>query len=241
MLSCLCACERAPHGRTSVRRSLALIAVGVAVAVAAAVIVAGMSSGGGESAGASGDPTAGGGLPSGHPSVAVDQDDPETQGTDADADEDGDADSGDDIAQLEERRRQDPGDVAVLLELGNAYFMAQRLQQAERAYSQARALAPDSAVAQVGLAMVRHAQGDSKRAESMLRAVIEEHPDDQDAHYSLAIVCFSSGARRRGQGAVADRGRHRPAVDHGQTLTELRRPARRPAVRARRAARLSRT
>ena len=27
----------------------------------------------------------------------------------------------------------------------------------------------------------------------MLRAVIEEHPDDQDAHYSLAIVCFSSG------------------------------------------------
>ncbi len=71
--------------------------------------------------------------------------------------------------------------------------MAQRLQQAERAYSQARALAPDNAAAQVGLAMVRHAQGDSKRAESMLRAVIEEHPDDQDAHYSLAIVCFSAG------------------------------------------------
>ena len=71
--------------------------------------------------------------------------------------------------------------------------MAQRLQQAERAYSQARALAPDNAKAQVGLAMVWHAQGDSKRAESMLRAVLEEHPDDQDAHYSLAIVCFSTG------------------------------------------------
>jgi cytochrome c-type biogenesis protein CcmH/NrfG len=162
------------------------------VAVAAVVIVAGMSSGGAESAGAP-EPAAGGGLPSGHPTVAVDQDEPGTQGMDADAGEDGDADSGEDIAHLEERRRQDPGDVAVLLELGDAYFMAQRLQQAERAYAQARALAPDNAVAQVGMAMVRHAQGDSKQAESMLRAVIEEHPDDQDAHYSLAIVCFSSG------------------------------------------------
>jgi cytochrome c-type biogenesis protein CcmH/NrfG len=177
-----------------VRRSLALIAVGVAVAGAAAVILVGMSTGGGESAGASGDPAAGG-LPSGHPSVAADHDDPEAQATHAEGDAGGggDADPGDDIAQLEKRRRQDPGDVAVLLDLGNAYFMAQRLQQAERAYSQARALAPDSAMAQVGLAMVRHAQGDSKRAESMLRAVIEEHPDDQDAHYSLAIVCFSTG------------------------------------------------
>jgi tetratricopeptide (TPR) repeat protein len=176
-----------------VRRSLALIAVGVAVAVAAVVIVAGMTSGGGESAGASGDPAAGS-LPSGHPSAA-DQDDPGTQGVvaDGDADGDGDADAGGDIAQLEERHRQDPGDVAVLLDLGNAYFMAQRLEQAERAYSQARALAPDSAMAQVGLAMVWHAQGDSKRAESVLRTVIDEHPDDQDAHYSLAIVCFSTG------------------------------------------------
>lgn len=160
------------------------------MAVAAAVIVAGMSSGGAEPAGAP-EPTAGDGLPSGHPTVAVDQDEPGTQGMDAD--EDGDADTGEDIAHLEERRLQDPADVAVLLELGDAYFMAQRLQQAERAYTEARALAPDNAMAQVGLAMVRHAKGDSKQAESMLRAVIEEHPDDQDAHYSLAIVCFSSG------------------------------------------------
>lgn len=163
------------------------------MAVAVAVIVAGMSSGGVESTGAPGDPTAGGGLPSGHPSVAVDQDEPGTQVTAGDTDGDGDADSGEDIAHLEERRLQDPSDVAVLLELGNAYFMAQRLQQAEQAYSQARALAPDSAMAQVGMAMVWHAQGDSRRAESMLRTVIEDHPDDQDAHYSLAIVCFSAG------------------------------------------------
>ncbi len=193
MLSCLCACERVPHGRTSVRRSLALIAAGIAVAAATAVIVVGMSSGDAAEPAGAPEPAAGGGLPSGHPTVAVDQDEPGMQGADDDADEDGDAQTGEDIAHLEDRRRQDPGDVAVLLELGDAYFMAQRLQQAERAYTQARALAPDDTTAQVGLAMVRHAQGDSRQAESMLRAVIEEHPDDQDAHYSLAIVCFSSG------------------------------------------------
>jgi cytochrome c-type biogenesis protein CcmH/NrfG len=176
-----------------VRRSLALIAVGVAVAVAAVVIVVGVTTGGGESAGAAGDPPADGALPSGHPSVAVDQNEPAAPGMGDDAGEDDEARLGEDIAQLEERSRQDPGDLAVLLELGDAYFMAQRLQQAERAYSQALALTPESAAAQVGLAMVRHAQGDSRRAESMLRAVIEEHPDDQDAHYSLAIVFFSTG------------------------------------------------
>jgi cytochrome c-type biogenesis protein CcmH/NrfG len=167
------------------RRSLAFIAVAVAVAVAAAVVVVGMSSGGGETAGASGDPSTGG-LPTGHPSVAADQD-----GTRPDAD--ADADSGSTIALLETKRTKDPGDVAVLLDLGNAYFMAQRLTQAEQAYSQALDLEPDSTMAQVGLAMVWHAQGDSKRAEAELRSVIKQHPDDQDAHYSLAIVYFSSG------------------------------------------------
>jgi cytochrome c-type biogenesis protein CcmH/NrfG len=167
------------------RRSLAFIAVAVAVAVAAAVVVVGMSSGGGETAGTSGDPSTGA-LPTGHPSIAADPD-----GTQPDTD--ADADSGNTIALLETKRAEDPGDVAVLLDLGNAYFMAQRLTQAEQTYSRALDFEPDSAMAQVGLAMVWHAQGDSKRAEQALRAVIEQHPDDQDAHYSLAIVYFSSG------------------------------------------------
>ena len=168
------------------RRSLAFIAIGVAVAVAATVVVVGMSSDGGEAAGANAEATAGA-LPTGHPSIAPDQDDPGTP------DADGDADSGNGISVLESKRAEDPGDVAVLLDLANAYFMAQRLTQAERAYADALELEPDSAMAQVGLAMVWHAQGDSKRAETALRRVLKDHPDDQDAHYSLAIVCFSDG------------------------------------------------
>ena len=41
--------------------------------------------------------------------------------------------------------------------------------------------------------MVWHAQGDSRRAERALRAVLKAHPDDQAAHYTLAIIYFSSG------------------------------------------------
>jgi Tfp pilus assembly protein PilF len=41
--------------------------------------------------------------------------------------------------------------------------------------------------------MVWHAEGDSKRAETALAEVVEAHPDDQEAHYSLAIVYFSAG------------------------------------------------
>jgi len=168
-----------------VRRSLAFIAVGVAVAVAAAIVIAGMSSGGGEAVGTSSDP-AGGTLPSGHPSVASDGGDDKTP----QAAEEG---SGDAVERLEARRAEDPGDVAVLLDLGDAYFMAQRLDDAEQAYTDALAAAPDSAAAQVGLAMILHARGDSRQAEKALHAVIEKHPDDQDAHYSLAIIYFSDG------------------------------------------------
>ena len=71
--------------------------------------------------------------------------------------------------------------------------MRQHLQQAERAYTQALARDPESAAAQVGLAMVWHAEGESRRAETALTGVLEAHPDDQDAHYSLAIVYFSAG------------------------------------------------
>jgi cytochrome c-type biogenesis protein CcmH/NrfG len=174
-----------------VRRSLALIAVAAAVAVAAVIVAVGMNSGGGEAAGASGGASAGtsgatSSLPSGHPSVAADQ---EQQAAEADAS----AGSNDPVALLEKRRAKDPTDVGVLLALGKAYFMRQRLQQAEQAYSDALALEPGSATAQVGLAMVWHAQGDSGRAETALLEVLDAHPDDQEAHYSLAIVYFSAG------------------------------------------------
>ncbi len=163
------------------RRSWALIAVGAAVAVAAVVVVAGMTSGdGGATPG-----TATEALPSGHPSVAAEDEPP--------ADPDPDAGVNGAIARLEEQRAEDPADVDVLLKLGEAYFLGQRLQLARQAYAEVIQQEPDNAAAQVGLAMVWHAKGESGRAEKSLRAVLDAHPDDQAAHYSLAIIEFSAG------------------------------------------------
>jgi tetratricopeptide (TPR) repeat protein len=174
-----------------VRRSLALFAVAAAVAVAAIVVLAGVNSGGETDAGAATGQATPGALPSGHPSIAAGG---EETAEPAVADHSGDAAVDDDaLADLEARRAEQPGDVQTLVDLGHAYFMRQQLQQAERAYT--RALAQDSrnVAAQVGLALVWHARGDSGRAEKSLAGILEAHPDDQDAHYSLAIVYFSAG------------------------------------------------
>jgi cytochrome c-type biogenesis protein CcmH/NrfG len=167
-----------------VRRSLALIAVGAAVAVAAVVIVVGVtSSDGGAAAGTT--VSAGDALPAGHPSVAAEEQSPATPEPEASVQGA--------IARLEKKRSEEPADLNVLLDLGEAYFMGQRLQQAKRTYAEVMKQDPGNVAAQVGLALVWHAQGDSDRAEEALRAVLDAHPDDQAAHYSMAILHFSAG------------------------------------------------
>ena len=163
------------------RRSLALIAVGAAVAVAAVVVVAGMTSGDDGAAAGTATET----LPSGHPSVAAESKPAEDPAPDAGVE--------DTIARLEGQRAEDPADMDVLVKLGEAYFMGQRLQLARQAYDEVIQQDPDNAAAQVGLAMVLHAKGESGRAEKSLRAVLDAHPDNQAAHYSLAIIHFSAG------------------------------------------------
>lgn len=158
-------------------RSLALIAVGVAVAAAVAIVAVGLTTGGGEAgAGSSGEPSAGA-LPAGHPSIGGDPtEEPHVA-----------------LKDLEARRAEDPGDVRVLLDLGEAYFFAQRLDDAEQTYDEALGIEPDNVTGQTGRAMVWHAQGRSKQAEAALRAVLKRHPDDQETHFALAILCFSDG------------------------------------------------
>ncbi len=170
------------------RRSLALFAVAAAVAAAAIVVAAGLNSRGGDDAvGASPSPSGPttGVLPSGHPSIA--------SSAEQTAAATPTPEPGQTVAKLEAQRQKDPGNVQVLVDLGNAYFMRQRLDQAEQAFTKALEQKPGDPAAQVGLAMVWHARGDSKRAEQALKAVLASHPDDQDAHYTLAIVYFSAG------------------------------------------------
>jgi cytochrome c-type biogenesis protein CcmH/NrfG len=159
-----------------------LAGIGTAVLVAAVVVVVGSL------AGASGDergvPTAQQSLPPGHPSL----DGGETGATPAATTSSSVKRS---ISELEKKSKARPKDAGVQLKLGDAYFLAQQYDEAEGAFDKALALDPGNPVATVRLAMVWHAEGDTPRALRAIRGVIVDHPGNQEAHYSLAIVYFS--------------------------------------------------
>ena len=169
------------------KKHFVLAGVGVAVLLAAAIVVVGTSSGSGDAAGTVAEPSmAGQSLPAGHPAV----DDSNVESTPAPVTDDAVQQK---IAQLEGVRADQPDDVAVLLELGDAYFLGQRYQQAARTFREVLAIDPGNPTATVRLAMVWHADGESARAAEAIKAVLEKTPENQEAHYSIAIVHFSAG------------------------------------------------
>jgi len=174
------------HGRTRLKKHYVLAGVGVALLVAAAIVVAGTSSGGGDAAGAAAEPsTAGQSLPPGHPAVGGKA----GEATAAPVTDDAVQQK---IAQLERASADQPDDVALLLELGDAYFLGQHYQQAARTFRTALQIDPGNPTATVRLAMVWHADGDSKRAAEAVKAVLDAAPQNQEAHYSMAIIYFSA-------------------------------------------------
>jgi len=168
------------------KRHYVLAGVGVAVIVATVIVVVGTRSGGGGAAGmVAGPSTAGQSLPPGHPAVNG-----KTGGsTPAPVTNDAVKQK---IAQLETASADQPNNVAVLLDLGDAYFLGQRYQQAARTFRAALALDPGNATATVRLAMVWHADGQSQRAAQAIKAVLVKNPGNQEAHYSMAIIYFST-------------------------------------------------
>ena len=168
------------------RKHYLLAGVGVAVLVAAVIVVVGTYSGDGDAAGTVAEaPAAEESLPPGHPSVDANSGDATPAPVTDDAVQAK-------IARLQTASADQPDDVGTLLELGDAYFLGQRLRQAERTFRAALQLDPGNATATVRLAMVWHADGDSERAAQAIQAVIADSPKNQEAHYSMAIVYFSS-------------------------------------------------
>ena len=163
-----------------------LTGVGVAVLVAAVIVVVGTSSGGSDAAGTVAErATAGQSLPPGHPAIdgKAGESTPAPVANDAVQQK---------IAQLQRDSTEQPDDVAVLLELGDAYFLGQRYQQAARTFRAALLIDPGNPTATVRLAMVWHADGDSARAAQAIKAVLDKTPGNQEAHYSMAIIYFSA-------------------------------------------------
>ena len=168
------------------KRHYVLAGLGVAVLVAAVIVVVGTSPGGGDAAGTVAEPsTAGQSLPPGHPAV----DGKAGESTPAAVTDDAVQQK---IAQLESASADQPDNVAVLLELGDAYFLGQRYQQAARTFRTALQIDPGNPTAAVRLAMVWHADGDSQRAAQAIKAVLDKTPRNQEAHYSMAIIYFSA-------------------------------------------------
>jgi cytochrome c-type biogenesis protein CcmH/NrfG len=160
-----------------------LAGVGVAVLVAAAIVVVGMRTEAGDAADAiAGLPTAGQSLPPGHPAV-------DDKATHPPVTDDAVKQK---IAQLQSARADEPDNVGVLLELGDAYFLGQRYQQASRTFRAALQIDPGNPTATVRLAMVWHADGDSVRAARAIKAVLSKNPGNQEANYSMAIIYFSA-------------------------------------------------
>ncbi len=95
------------------------------------------------------------------------------------------------IALLERARDANPGNVRVMLNLGDAYVAARRYDDAEETYRDALAASPGHPNASVGLAAVWHARGDDDRAVRLLERVLRTFPDHQRAQYDLAIIFFS--------------------------------------------------
>ncbi len=168
------------------KRHYVLAGVGVAALVAAVIVVVGTSSGSGDAAGTvAKSSTAGQSLPPGHPAV----DGKTGESTPAPVTNDALQQK---IADLESASADQPANVAVLLELGDAYFLGQRYQQAARTFRAALAIDPGNPTATVRLAMVWHADGESQRAAQAIKGVLEKSPGNQEAHYSMAIIYFSA-------------------------------------------------
>ena len=164
------------------RNKYVLTGIGAAVLVAAVIVVvgsmAGSSDGGGTVA-----PASAQSLPPGHPTVNAGAGATPAATTSSSVKRS--------ISQLEKKSKAHPRDAAVLLKLGDAYFLAQQYARAEKAFARALQLKPGDATATVRLAMVWHADGQTTRAVRAIRGVVADKPDDQEAHYSLAIVYFS--------------------------------------------------
>lgn len=99
------------------------------------------------------------------------------------------------VAAAKEAYDADPTNIDAILDLGDAYLQANRLDDATGILNEALALEPDNSTAKAGLAMVDFVNGDAAGAQSKLEAIVAEAPEDQIALYDLAIVYFSTNQR----------------------------------------------
>ncbi len=104
------------------------------------------------------------------------------------------------ISLLEPLTATDPANADALLQLGLAYLASDRLDDAERAFRETLAIAPDYADARIGLARVAQRRGDTAAA----RAALNEVPAGNAEAIALRAQLAESGDGATGWRADLD-------------------------------------
>lgn len=99
--------------------------------------------------------------------------------------------------------RAEPGNPAVLNDLGNLLRLAGRLDQAREAYEQAIAADPEHAAAHFNLGLLYGQLGDERSAIRAMRRVVTLTPDNAMAHFQLGSLYEARGDDRQAIGAYA--------------------------------------
>lgn len=170
------------------RRSYAVPGLTLAALIVVAIVVAGTISSGSTPSADGAPPTVGSGpLPSGHPPLQA------SGGSAGQGSSSATGDTSAMISTLEKKLASHPTDTKTALALADAYLSANRPDKALKLYDDIVGREPGNLTARVQLALALHASGDDKKALAILGALIESAPDNQAAHYNLAIIYFSQG------------------------------------------------
>ena len=87
-----------------------------------------------------------------------------------------------------------PGERALLLELGNAYFMGQHIRQAKDVALQVLRTDPGSVAALEMIGNSEYLLGDASGAINTFIGLLEQHPENGDAAYMLGRIYYQEGA-----------------------------------------------
>jgi Tfp pilus assembly protein PilF len=99
------------------------------------------------------------------------------------------------IAQMQAALLREPGNAALLNELGNAYAGANRPEDAIATYTQVLALRPDFAEAHFNLGNVLNQQGRLAEAADSYRRAIAQAPGASRVHINLGVTLCQMGAQ----------------------------------------------
>jgi tetratricopeptide (TPR) repeat protein len=98
------------------------------------------------------------------------------------------------IRQFQDAYSACPGERALLLELGNAYFMGQHLSQAKSVAIEVLKTDPGNAAALEMKANSEYLLGDSTNAINTFVDLLDRHPENVDAAYMLGRIYYQEGS-----------------------------------------------